>query len=56
MARRRVSADQKVFTYPIGLRHEQIRWLDNNPEFNLNKFIRDKLDEYIETKKEVLNE
>lgn len=43
----------KVFNYPIGLRGEQIDWIDNHPNFRPSKFVRDQLDKYIKLKTEV---
>lgn len=53
MGRKRKSADERIFTYPIGLTKFQIDWIDKHPEFKTNKFMRDQLNKYIKTKEEI---
>ncbi len=42
-----------VKTQSVGLGEEQLRWLRENPNFNLSKFVRAKLSEHIQLKEEI---
>mgnify|MGYP001619633295 CR=1 FL=1 len=53
MAIKRIKKENKIKTYSIGLRPEQIKWINKHPEFNINKFARDQLNKYIQLKNEV---
>lgn len=43
----------RIKCYPIGLRSEQIEWIKNNNLFEINRFVRDRLDKYIEETQEI---
>lgn len=53
MPKRKALPEKKVHNFSIGLRKEQIDWLERNKEFHVHEFVRSKLDEYIEQKKEL---
>ena len=38
----------KIKGKTIGFRKDQHEFFETNPDFNINKFCRDKLDEYME--------
>lgn len=42
----------KIKPRSIGLREDQIEFIKENKDFDINKFTRDKLDEYMERKNE----
>ena len=49
----KVSRELKKANYSIALTNQQIRWLNKNKIFNIHKFTRDKLDEYIQLKNKI---
>ena len=51
MGRNKVEDGNKIFSYTICLRKNQIEWLTNHLEFKTNKFFRDQLEKMITFKK-----
>ena len=45
-----VRPEKRIKNYSIGLREDQRKWLEKNKYFQVHKFFRDKLDEYIKQK------
>ena len=43
----------RVTSFSVGLRQDQLEWLENNKDFKIAKFFRDQLDKYIDFKKQV---
>jgi hypothetical protein len=46
--RQKLSQEKKIFAIPLCLPGEQIKWLNKNKQFSINKFVRNKLSEYID--------
>lgn len=38
----------------IGFRTDQLNWIKDNEDFEINKFCRDKLDKYMEQRNEAI--
>jgi len=54
MGRPKVSEEEKIYAYAASLRRRQIDWINFHPSFQVHKFFRDKLDQYIKKRGELL--
>ena len=46
------SKEHKIVGMAIGIRKDQQDWINDHPGFRISKFIRDKIDEYIQKKEQ----
>lgn len=53
MAKKRVSESNRLEGFTSYIPVWQIKWLNENPEFLIHQFIRDKLADYIEHQHEL---